>query len=107
ESQHQSLSRSGRASDQTKQNPSSNISSKINDLSCNDDTHDLVCAFQNLVHPSIAHQSLHRIILQITITAKELLRIHAGLKTQIRGHAFGHGAVSAGLAAAGVQVRGG
>ena len=56
-----------------------------------DDPHDLVGAFENLVDAQIAHQFLDAVVMQIAVAAKQLQRIVGDLETAVGDEALGHG----------------
>src|SRR4051812_35530882 len=58
-----------------------------------DDAHDLVGAFEDLVHPQIAQIALDREILEIAVAAMQLQRLVGDMKTGIGGEALGHRAL--------------
>src|SRR5690554_1023970 len=82
---------------------SSYVHSFFQYLARNDDAHDFIRSFQNLVYPGITHQTLQWVILQVTIAAMQLLGIQAYLETEVSRHAFGHGAIYAGLRVLGIE----
>src|SRR5262245_23313060 len=53
-------------------------------LARDDDAHDLVGALQDLVHPEIAHQLLHAVILEIPVAAVDLQCLVADLEAEVR-----------------------
>src|SRR5581483_7996533 len=73
----------------------------------NDNAHDLVRAFENLMHARIAHETLERMVLEITVTAEDLLRLDADSKPRVGREALGHGGKRGGVMSRGVELRGG
>ena len=55
-----------------------------------DDAHDLVGAFEDLVHAQIAQIALDREILEIAVAAMQLQRLVDDMKPGIGGEALGH-----------------
>src|SRR5690606_33773987 len=71
-----------------------------------DQPHHLVGAFQNAMYPGIAQVALKRILADITIAAKELQSLVTDAITHVGGKTLGHGAPSALVRTASVQLVG-
>ena len=77
------------------------------DAAADDDTHDLVRSFQDLVHARVAQQALQRVFADVAVAAVQLQGlVHHG-KACIGGKALGHGAVGGGVARPGIELAGG
>src|SRR3954469_14685510 len=57
-----------------------------------DQAHDLVRAFENLMHAQVAHDLFDPVIGQIAVAAVELQSVVGDLEADIGGEALGHGA---------------
>ena len=57
-------------------------------LSADDDAHNFIGSFENLMHSSVAYVALHRILLDIAITAQQLQGIIADCEAHIGGEAL-------------------
>src|SRR3954451_16982296 len=68
-------------------------------------SHDLVCAFQDLVHAKVPHDLLDAIIGKIAVAAVKLKRLVGDLETYLRSEAFGHRAELRRLRVFGVERR--
>src|SRR3546814_7481231 len=64
----------------TTQGRSADIGSFFEHLARNDDAHDFIGAFKNLVDAGVAYQALKGIVFKITVTAMDLLCVQANLK---------------------------
>src|SRR5215470_2431126 len=58
-----------------------------------DDAHDLVGAFEDLVHPQVAQIALDREVFEITVAAMQLQRLVDDMEPGIGGDALRHGAM--------------
>src|SRR5882762_8274439 len=72
-----------------------------------DDAHDLVGAFEDLVDADVAQVALDGEILEVAVAAVELQRLVADLETGIGGKALGHRAMEGRVGVAVVEARGG
>src|SRR3546814_4346519 len=68
-----------------------------------DHPHDLVRAFQNLVHARVADVSFQREILQIAVAAVQLQRLVADVEAGIGGEPLRHGAMERRFRVPGVE----
>ena len=57
----------------------------------NNDPHDFIGAFKNLMHPQIPHHALNLIVLQIPVAAVNLQRFIGDIKSGIGNKALCHG----------------
>mmetsp|Transcript_21033 Transcript_21033/g.81292 ORF Transcript_21033/g.81292 Transcript_21033/m.81292 type:complete len:205 (-) Transcript_21033:4250-4864(-) len=69
-----------------------------------DDAHDFVGAFENLVHAGVACQPFQRKLIQVAIATVQLQGFVADGETNVGGEALGHRAVGAGLNVARIQL---
>src|SRR3546814_16386640 len=60
-------------------------------LAGDDDAHDLVGAFQDLVHPQVPKVALDGVVLDVAVTAVKLQRLIADLEAGVGGEALGQG----------------
>src|SRR5665213_645737 len=72
-----------------------------------DDAHDLVGAFEYLVHAQIAQIALDRIFLDVAVAAVQLQRLVDDLETGVGGEALGHGALGSGFGIVALKRTGG
>src|SRR5580704_5522017 len=70
-----------------------------------DDAHDLVGAFEDLVDAQVAQIALDREILEVAVAAMQLQRLVGDMETGIGREALGHRAVQGRLGVAAVQAR--
>src|SRR5439155_17651628 len=54
-------------------------------LARDDDAHDLVGAFQDLVHPQVPYQLLEAIVVEVAVAAVHLQRVVDDLEAELRG----------------------
>src|ERR1700721_2476549 len=79
----------------------------LDHLTRHDQPHDLVGAFQNLMHPQVAHDLFDAVLAQVTVTAMQLQRLVGDLETDIGTEALGHRAQHRGIGVLAVERGGG
>lgn len=72
-------------------------------LTSNYNTHDLICTFQDRMHTKISHDTLHRVISQIAITAQQLKRPICYIKTSVCSEQFGNCCIHGGSSSLRIQ----
>src|SRR3954452_21799913 len=71
-----------------------------------DEAHDFVGAFEDLVHPEIAHQLLDAVIMQIAVAAEQLQSIVGDVEAGVGDEALGHCRPFAGVRRLAVELGG-
>src|SRR5918994_4578910 len=79
--------------------------SAVEQATGDDQPHDLVGAFEDLVHPDISEEALYCVFLYVAVAAVQLQGVVAHVEGDVGGKSLGHGASDGGIRRVAVERR--